>query len=130
VLDREAVIGHDRGVSHVEARVALVTGAGSESGIGFATAAILGARGARVAVAATSGRIQTRRAELEQMGVEAAGFEADLTDPDQAAGLIAAVVERFGRLDMQGWCRPGWTSRRRGSSIRRRPGGSKRSRSI
>lgn len=87
-------------MNHFEARVALVTGAGSESGIGFAAAAILGTRGARLAVAATTGRIQTRRAELEQLGVEAAGFEADLTDPEQAAGLIAGVVERFGRLDI------------------------------
>jgi 3-oxoacyl-[acyl-carrier protein] reductase len=87
-------------VNHFEARVALVTGAGSESGIGFAAAAILGTRSARLAVAATTGRIQTRRAELEQLGVEAAGFEADLTDPEQAAGLIAGVVERFGRLDI------------------------------
>jgi 3-oxoacyl-[acyl-carrier protein] reductase len=100
VLDRETAIGHDRDVNLFEARVALVTGAGSESGIGFAAAAILGSRGARVAIAATTERIQSRRAELEQMGVEAAGFEADLTDSEQAAGLIAGVVERFGRLDI------------------------------
>ena len=83
-----------------DGRVVLVTGAGSQSGIGFAAASILGARGARVAVAATTERIQTRRAELERLGIDAAGFEADLTDAVQADGLVAAVVERFGRLDV------------------------------
>ncbi len=78
-----------------EGRVALVTGAGSESGIGFAAASILAARGARVAVAATTARIHTRAAELGGVG-----FEADLTDPAAAAGLVNSVVEQFGRLDV------------------------------
>ena len=83
-----------------EARVALVTGAGSESGIGFAAARILGERGARVAIAATTGRIQTRAAELAELGIEAEGFTADLTDADAATGLVAKVQDRFGRLDI------------------------------
>ena len=80
-----------------DGRVALVTGAGSDSGIGFAAARILAGRGARVAVAATTARIHERAAEL---GGPAAGFEADLTDAVAAAGLVSAVVERFGRLDV------------------------------
>ncbi len=83
-----------------EARVALVTGAGSESGIGFAAARILGERGAGVAIASTTGRIQTRAAELADLGIGAEGFAADLTDADAAAGLVAGVLERFGRLDV------------------------------
>ena len=83
-----------------EARVALVTGAGSESGIGFAAARILGERGARVAIAATTGRIHARAAELAELGIEAEGFAADLTDADAAAGLVAAVQDRFERLDI------------------------------
>ena len=83
-----------------EARVALITGAGSESGIGFAAARILGERGARVAIAATTGRIQTRAAELGELGIEAEGFAADLTDADAAADLVAGVQGRFGRLDI------------------------------
>lgn len=83
-----------------ETRVALVTGAGSESGIGFAAARILGERGARVAIAATTARIQTRAAELAGLGIEAEGFTADLTDADAAAGLVAGVQERFGRVDV------------------------------
>ena len=83
-----------------QARVALITGAGSESGIGFAAARILGERGARVAIAATTGRIQTRAAELGELGIEAEGFAADLTDADAAADLVAGVQGRFGRLDI------------------------------
>ena len=41
-------------------RVALVTGAGSPSGIGFATARLLGSLGAAVAVTATPDRVHDR----------------------------------------------------------------------
>ena len=45
-------------------RVALVTGAGSPTGIGFAAARLLGRRGARVAIASSTDRIHERVAEL------------------------------------------------------------------
>ena len=72
-------------------RHALVTGAGSAEGIGFASALRLGRLGARVAVAATSARIHERVAELERAGVAATGWEADLTDPAAVAALAAAL---------------------------------------
>ncbi len=52
-------------------RTALVTGAGSADGIGFAVARALGALGARVAVAATTERAYVRAAELARDGIEA-----------------------------------------------------------
>jgi len=45
-------------------RVALVTGAGSSTGIGFATARLLAEKGARVAITSTTGRIEDRAKEL------------------------------------------------------------------
>jgi 3-oxoacyl-[acyl-carrier protein] reductase len=60
---------------------ALVTGAGSASGIGFAIAAALGAVGHRVAITSTTDRIQDRAAALTASGVEARGFVVDLLDP-------------------------------------------------
>ena len=72
-------------------RHALVTGSGSVGGIGFATALRLGAMGARVAVAATSDRIEERVAELRREGVDATGWQADLTDAVQVADLCAAL---------------------------------------
>ena len=70
---------------------ALVTGAGSPSGIGFAIAAALGAQGRRVAITSTTDRIHERVRELEARGVTAAGWVADLMKPAAAEGLAAAV---------------------------------------
>src|SRR5439155_15276513 len=81
-------------------RVALVTGAGSAQGIGFAAATLLGRGGARVAVTSTTDRIHERAAELAVEGVEAAGFVADLTDHGQARELAAEVAVRLGAVDI------------------------------
>ena len=81
-------------------RVALITGAGSPTGIGFATARVLGREGASLAIASTTDRIHERVAELADMGFEAAGFSADLTDREQARTMVATVLEAFGRIDI------------------------------
>ena len=83
-----------------EDRVALVTGAGSEAGIGFAAAQILVDGGAAAAIAATTDRIHVRRDELNAAPGKAAAYVADLTDRAQAAELVAAVLETFGRIDI------------------------------
>ena len=74
-------------------RVALVTGAGSPTGIGIATARLLGRMGATVWLTATTGRVEERSAELRAEGIAAHGLVADLTDPDRAAD----TVDRAGR---------------------------------
>ena len=81
-------------------RVAVVTGAGSPDGIGFATATMLAALGASVMIAATTARIQDRASDLCGAGFDAAGFTADLTDPAAAPGLVSAALGRWGRLDI------------------------------
>ncbi len=78
-------------------RVALVTGAGAPDGIGFSTARILGALGARVAVTATTERVLERVAELEAAGVVSLGVVADLTQEDAVLHTIAAVERGLGR---------------------------------
>ena len=80
-------------------KVALVTGAGSPDGIGFATARLLGRRGAAVALTSTTDRIHERTAELEAGGVDAAGYVADLVEPGAARGLVGEVETRFGPVD-------------------------------
>jgi len=81
-------------------RVALITGAGSPDGIGFATAKALGREGAALAVTSTTDRIHDRAGELEALGLQAAGFVAELTDRAQVRTMVDAVVETFGRVDI------------------------------
>lgn len=81
-------------------RVALVTGAGASDGIGFATALMLGELGASVVVTGLTSRVEQRAVELADTGVPSSAVIADLTDEDQVVGLVAQVIDRFGRLDI------------------------------
>jgi 3-oxoacyl-[acyl-carrier protein] reductase len=84
-----------------EGRVALVTGAGSPTGIGFAAARLLGRGGARVAIASTTDRIHDRVAELVAEAIQATGHVGDLTAPGAASALGREVVSmNDGRLDV------------------------------
>jgi 3-oxoacyl-[acyl-carrier protein] reductase len=73
-----------------------VTGCGSPAGIGFATARLVGRRGAKVAIAATTDRIDERAAELEQLGIAVAAFAGDLAEPSEAAALIELAESQLG----------------------------------
>ena len=81
-------------------RVAVVTGAGSPDGIGFATARLLAELGAAVMISATTTRIQDRVSELRSAGFQAAGLAGDLTDASVASGLVSAALDQWGRLDI------------------------------
>ena len=81
-------------------RVAVVSGAGSASGIGFAAAGLLGAMGAAVALGGTSDRVLDRAAELRRRGVDAVAVVGDLTEAAAAEALVAAAVHTWGRLDV------------------------------
>lgn len=100
--------GERAGGASLRGRLALVTGAGSRDGIGFAAARVLRDRGARVVVAATTERVHERAAEL---GGDAVGLVADLTDWAAAERLVAEVQERCGPLDVlvnnAGWAQTG-----------------------
>jgi 3-oxoacyl-[acyl-carrier protein] reductase len=81
-------------------RSALVTGCGSEAGIGFACAQLLAELGAKVTITSTSDRIETRAAELRAAGATVHAHVADLTDPAQARALVAAAEAAHGPLDV------------------------------
>ncbi|MDA8434483.1 MAG: SDR family NAD(P)-dependent oxidoreductase [Actinomycetales bacterium] len=84
----------------LQGRGALVTGAGAPDGIGVAVARLLARQGARVALAATTGRVHDRAAELRAEGLDAQGLLADLTDPDAARLLVDAAATHLGSLDI------------------------------
>ncbi len=84
----------------MEGRVALVTGAGSPTGIGFAVCRRLGELGAAVTLTATTERAHDRARELREAGVDARGVVADLTDPAAAEAAVAAAATSRGRLDI------------------------------
>jgi 7-alpha-hydroxysteroid dehydrogenase len=89
ILDRFRVTG----------RVAIVTGAGR--GIGAATAIALAQAGADVVISArTQDQLAKVASQVEAAGRRALVVPADLSDLEAAAGLAAAAVEAFGRLDI------------------------------
>ncbi|MFZ3184349.1 MAG: SDR family NAD(P)-dependent oxidoreductase [Pseudomonas sp.] len=81
-------------------QVALVSGAGSDSGIGLAIARRLGREGVRVLITASSARIHQRAAELQAEGIDARAMPADLTDEAQVAELAAWAHGQFGHIDI------------------------------
>lgn len=76
-------------------RVALVSGAGSATGIGLAAARAIGGMGAQLALTSTTDRIYERVAELRSDGLDAVGFVARL-DSEKAVALLAAELAAAG----------------------------------
>ncbi|SDE57442.1 SDR family oxidoreductase [Auraticoccus monumenti] len=81
-------------------RVAVITGAGSPHGIGFAAARLLGAGGSRVVITSTTDRIFERVAELRAAGVRAEGVVADLTGQAGVDAVLARASDSFGGVDV------------------------------
>src|ERR1700687_2925212 len=83
-------------------KVALVTGAGSPRGIGFATARLLAQQGAKVAITSTTQRIEDRAHELSEQGSDTLALAADLCQYGRTHALVQDVLARFGRIDILG----------------------------
>ena len=81
-------------------RVCLVTGAGSENGIGFQTARILGDLGGKVIIVSTTDRILKRAEELRAGGADAKGMIADLMDRQAVQLLVKDIMGEYGRIDV------------------------------
>lgn len=84
----------------LEGRAALITGAGSPSGIGFACARLLGELGAAVFVTSTTGRAGERASELRAGGITAEGAPGDLTDEADVERVVGQALDTLGRIDI------------------------------
>src|SRR5262249_23740032 len=85
-------------------KVAIVTGGGAAAdgiGNGRAAAILLAASGTRVMVADRDLALAERTVEMiRARGGTAEAWAGDVTDAAQCQALVAATVEKFGRLDL------------------------------
>ena len=81
-------------------KVALITGAGSPLGIGFATARLLAQQGSKIAITSTTDRIKERARELATENADVFAFPADLRDHASTHMLVREVLARYGRIDI------------------------------
>jgi pteridine reductase len=95
-----------------EPKIALVTGSGKRR-VGSYVAEALAARGYALAIhyRQSASEAESQIAAWRAQGVDAAGFQADLTDESAVSSLVAAVAERFGRLDVLVTCAAIWQRR-------------------
>ena len=85
----------------LKGRVAIVTGGGT--GIGRAVSLRLakaGARGVLVNYSRSKEDAEATADELEPLGSEALAYKADISDESAVKAMVAATIDRFGRLDV------------------------------
>src|SRR5262245_53681724 len=94
-------------------KIALVTGSGKRR-VGWHVADALARRGYNLAVhyRTSAAAAAESLAYFRGLGVDAVGFQGDLTDEHAVRSLVAQVAERFGRLDALVNCAAVWRRKR------------------
>ena len=101
-------------MGELQGKVALVTGAGSKEGIGFAIARVLAEMGATVALTDLCRDLETpgyyslptyqdleeRARELRALGVPTLAVKADVTSMESVADMVKRVLEELGPIDI------------------------------
>jgi NAD(P)-dependent dehydrogenase (short-subunit alcohol dehydrogenase family) len=82
-----------------EGQVAVITG--GASGIGYALAEVLSARGVRIVLSdVREEALRDSVDRLQKAGADALGVRTDVTDPDSVDALATATLDAFGRVDL------------------------------
>ena len=82
----------------LDGRVAVISGAASQRGIGLATAQLFARHGARVCVLDVDG--EAASAAADSLGVGHAGLACDVTDRSACDRAAARATETFGQVDI------------------------------
>ena len=87
-------------IGNPDNRVALVTGGGK--GVGAGIVRVLAARGVRCCINCNSnpGMAEQTLKAVEAAGGKAFVFQADVSDTSQVNGMVEAIIDRWGRLDI------------------------------
>ena len=84
----------------LQGQTAIVTGAGSATGIGFSIARHLLREGAFAAIGATSERIHVTAKQLDPSGERVFPFIADLTEEARVHEVVETIAKGTGRIDI------------------------------
>lgn len=88
-------------MGRLNGKVAIVTGAASSIGFGFATARRFGEEGAKLVITdIRSDDLHERASELREQGIELVEAQQDVTDEQQWQQIVDLCIERFGTLDV------------------------------
>jgi len=83
-------------MNRFEGKVAVITG--SSTGLGPVMARMMAAEGAKLVLAARKGHLCEELAH--EIGENAVGMKADVTDEDDVARMVGAAMDRWGQVDV------------------------------
>jgi 3alpha(or 20beta)-hydroxysteroid dehydrogenase len=90
-------------MNRLQDKVAIITGAGSGTGMGAVIARVFADEGATVVVTANANRQENMDklvGEITAKGQHASSAVLDVTKQDQWAAVVAAALQRYGRIDI------------------------------
>lgn len=94
-------------------KVALVTGSGKRR-VGWHIATALAGRGYALAIHFRKSAVEAAEsvAEFQKRGVQAESFQADLSNEKAVQGMVAKLLDRFGRIDVLVNAAAAWKSKK------------------